>query len=296
MRSFSLILLLLIGIQCYPQLTKKDSLLLIKIDSLRVTVDQLRISVSKSGNADTSILKIADKEIFKSSSSLWEKLLPALIALVTVSVSSLVAYKVGMRAAAVQATNAEKQAETQLAVASDQLAVSRDQITQTAKNTIEQVRANNLTEARLDWIKDLRPLLSELLPAVYEARMRLESYLGQREQQRALRRRTYHVKDKESEDQLKEIEQTMRTMEADFDELTLKIEEKRNQILLFLNPEFDSHKKLEECLNQFYKCISNLENTELDNIKEESNNIIHKARLVLTEAWNLADKEAKLSK
>ncbi|NTS43023.1 hypothetical protein HRG84_19205 [Flavisolibacter sp. BT320] len=298
MKFIAVILFCLCCYISHSQPQRSDSLLSSNIDSLNVLVSRMIASADEMKAKDTTILKVAKlEEIFKKSeSSWWEKWMPSVIALLTVLISSTIAYKVGAKNASVQAANAEKQSKTQLAVAADQLDISRQQIEQTARNTIEQVRANNLTQARLEWIKSIRPLLSELLPNIFQARVLIEQYQQKSEELKNLREESYleFPRNERREVQIEKLELALETMEKEVVSLRFKIEEKRNQILLFLNPDFPTHVKLEESLNHFFNYISDIDEMNLRDIQEESDEIIKEARLVLSEAWNLADKEAKL--
>jgi hypothetical protein len=224
---------------------------------------------------DSTLIKI-DKldEIFKKSEPNWyDKYLPALIAFFTVLISSGVAYYVGVRNAKTQIANAETQARTQIAIAADQLDVSRKQIEQNTKNTLAQIRSNNISKARIEWIQNLRPLLSDFFANVSKASILLDDALKAK-------------KSGKQGDAIININS--------FQELIYSMEAQNNQIDLFLNPNKPSHKKLEESISELLKTLNLNLNLELQDNKEQIDMVISNSRIVLKEAWEQAKSESEI--
>ena len=214
------------------------------------------------------------EEIFKKSEPPWyDKYLPALIAFFTVLISSGVAYYVGIGNARTQITNAETQARTQIAIAADQLEISRKQLDQNTKNTLAQIRSNNISKARIEWIQNLRPLLSDFFANVSKASLILEE--------------SAFAKQKGKSEELPKLINS-------FKELILVMEAQNNQIDLFLNPERESHSNLESSISKLLDTLAFSDELELINNKEEVELVIQNSRIVIKEAWEQAKSETNI--
>jgi len=247
-----------------------DSLLLKKNDSILSAVKI--INVNKNDSTFITIDKL--DEIFKKSEQNWyEKFMPSIIALMTVLISAGVAYYVGVRNARTQITNAKTQANIQVAIAADQLQISRQQIEQNTKNTLAQIRSNNISKARIEWIQNLRPLLSDFFANISKASIIIDE----------------SVKAKKSG---KEDEMSMHI--ESFKEIVFKLEAQNNQIDLFLNPDRISHKELEESISELLGTINLSDKMELPDNKEQIDKVIAKSRIVIKEAWEQAKSESEI--
>lgn len=192
--------------------------------------------------------------------------IPSIIALATVVISAYTSYLIAKKQIKNSKENQSEQIGAQLAIAQDQLIVSKQQIDQTAKNTLEQVRANNISNARITWLNELRKLLVEFLSSctVY-----LECILSENKYKA--------LDEKVPVDLLREIDKA-----KDDSRKYLA------SILLFLNPEDKLHKELELLLLEF---LRNDTEPNKDIYGELLERIITKARELLKETWEQAKNE-----
>lgn len=270
MRKISIMIFFLLSLFCHAQKGNENSALEKKLDSLLTLVKELQ----KKGN-DSTLIKI-DKldEVFKKSEPKWpDKFLPAIIALFTVLISSSVAYYVGIRSARTQITNAETQARTQIAIAADQLEVSRKQIEQNTKNTLAQIRANNISKARIEWIQNLRPILSEYFGNIPLARSNFEDL--------------YKAVNEKSVDKID-------SMFEKIELLLHKIQIQDHQIRLFLSKTELKHQKLEQSMSEYLKTVTNAKKEQPIETGPLEENVLNDAREVLKDAWEQAKSETEI--
>lgn len=252
----------------FSQIKKKaapSDVLLKKVDSLGAVMHNMKSALNQ---RDTLLIKV-DKlsESFKSKDSNWhEKVLPSIFAFLTVIVSSVVAYRIGIRNIRVQESNTERQANTQLSIAADNLFMSKEQLEQNTKNTLAQIRVNNISKARIEWIQSLRPLISGSIHDIAKISGILSAI-----EALEIENQDYQKNIKRKNDELIEV----------FNSFS----EKAFQMRLFLNLNNQSHRELEEILKDYTQAV--LEHR--DNIN--ANGIIEKARVVLKEAWEKAKSE-----
>jgi hypothetical protein len=240
-----------------------------KLDSLLTLVNTIQNKKN-----DSTLIKI-DKldEVFRKSEPKWyDKFLPALIALFTVLISSGVVFYIGIRNAKTQIANSETQARTQIAIAADQIEISRKQIEQNTKNTLAQIRSNNISKARIEWIQNLRPLLSSFLEKIALAE---EKFSDTIELHKDNHPRTHEVS-KEAISAMHELRLTT------------------HQILLFLNSEERSHKELEDAMMFMITNIEKGNESMKGEYKEQYNQVFEKFRTVLKEAWEQAKSETDI--
>lgn len=128
------------------------------------------ISSDAFGSIDTfkikepTVLEIKDgKEIFQTKSDPIEKYMGGIIALVTVIGSAFISYKIARHQTKKQEEINEKQIETQIEIAKQQLDLNNRQLAEQSRIAIESVRANNISNARINWIEELRPILGKLI-------------------------------------------------------------------------------------------------------------------------------------
>lgn len=267
--------MLLFSNTSYSQIKKQtasSAALLKKIDSLEIVMHNMQKTLTQ---RDTLLIKV-DKlsESFKSKDSNWyEKILPSIFAFLTVIVSSVVAYWIGIRNIRVQETNTERQANTQLSIAADNLYMSKEQLDQNTKNTLAQIRSNNISKARIEWIQNLRPLLSDFFANISKSSIVLKDALD--------------AKKKGEKDEVK------KHMTA-FQEVIYQMEAQNNQIDLFLNPSKASHKDLEVAIVELLSKLNPNENLEVPDSNAQVNTVIEKSRIVLKEAWEKAKSETTI--
>lgn len=106
------------------------------------------------------------EEVLKLKDSWFEKFLPAIIAFLTVAVSSWVSILVASRQIKKDVDVATEQLRSQEALASEQLSLGKEQLEKTIQSSMAQVRANNILQARITWIQDLRNGVSEYFAVV----------------------------------------------------------------------------------------------------------------------------------
>lgn len=269
MRKLFFVALCFYSISSFGQNKTNGNILNNKIDSLISTIKQLQ-----NKKTDSTLLRI-DKldEVFKKAEpSSIDKYLPSIIAFLTVLISSGVAYWIGNKNANTQLINAETQARTQTAIALDQLAVSQKQIEQNTKNTLAQIRANNISKARVEWIQNLRVLLSDFFGNISEVSTKIDDMRI--------------AKDKN----VNEVTNLFNEIVP----LLHKMQTQNNQIELYLNPDNESHKNLLDSIEEYMKVITAESRTQ-DNAKDNilAEKVIQKSRVVLKEAWEKAKIESE---
>ncbi|MEJ8818771.1 hypothetical protein [Lacibacter sp. H407] len=271
MRVIITISFLFSTIVCLSQKSKQNLLIERKLDSIINIVQTLQNKTS-----DSTLIRI-DKldEVFKKTDTKWyDKYLPALIALVTVILSSGVAYYVGVRNAKTQIVNAERQAKTQIAIAADQLEMSRRQIDQNTANTLAQIRANNISKARIDWIQNLRAVLSTFFANAAEASSLIEDM------------KLAKAKNKTDE--------VLKVYES-FTHILFKMKEQDNQIQLMLNPTNQNHQNLINSMDAYIEYLFRIDGEQDKKAQEElSGKVISDSRKVIKEAWEKAKSETNI--
>ena len=151
----------------------------------------------------------------------------------------------------------------------------KEQIEASSKSAIDQVKANNISAARIEWIQKLRPLLAEIISIATK-------YSDINDD---------HIK------LLKEIEEFGLTKETNEEkgklldaslQTLVEYENVLNQIKLYLNLEEERHADLVEALDAFLSIqINKAKNIPVrEDIDEED--LIDKSRIVLKEAWEQA--------
>lgn len=244
----------------YGQRQSPAQLLEKKMDSLVTLINKF-----KSVKADSTILRV-DKleEIFKKSEQGWfEKYIASIIALTTVAVSSGVAMYVGIR-----------NSRTQLAIAAEQMQITRNQIEQNTRNTLAQIRSNNISKARIEWIESLRPILSDLFVNTFEAWHNLKQLLDAK---------------------TKNNQQATINFFKTYETLAFKIQSQKNQVELYLNPANETHQKLIQSMEEYINAFLDANNTIPDaDMYKLSGAVIDNSRAVLKAAWEKAKSEVNV--
>lgn len=193
--------------------------------------------------------------------------LPSLIALLTVLISSTVAYKVAKINIDSQQRNIERQITSQLAIASDQLNLTNKQIQQTAINTMEQVRANNISQARIAWLNELRVELTKYYCALTTCQDKIGDLL-----------------EKVSK---KEI------VNLDFTYLLGELRESFYRVSLYLNLADQDHKNLYDQMGHLLFRLSEKVKDSKISIYSEIDESLKFARIVLKKTWEDAKNDIK---
>lgn len=107
-------------------------------------------SINKPAAIQTTIIEIknADKIFKQKEEDWWDKYSNAIIALFTVIGSAYISYKI---------------ASQQTKLGKEQLELTKKQMEENYRVAMAQVRANNISAARIEWIQKLRPLLAEII-------------------------------------------------------------------------------------------------------------------------------------
>lgn len=180
---------------------------------------------------DKTVLEIVNgKEIFQSEPDFWDKYSSGLIALATVILSLWISYY-------------------------------------QAKKSIKATRANSISEARIEWIQNLRPIMGKLISDIGVFEYELE----------------------------KRIRNEEKGVSSPVDERLLELLEHLNlsfnKIKLFLNHDEDEHlvfiKQVDDFIEQ---CVqrANGNKTKVEVVEDE---LIESARKILKEAWEQAKSE-----
>lgn len=218
-------------------------------------------AISNNGSQATIIeIKDADKIFAKEKKTFWEENANNLIALLTISIASLVSLIT---------------ARWNTKVSKKQLELMKEQIDSSSKSALEKVKANNISSARIEWIKQLRPLLAELISKTSS----LEDISRQLSD-------IYNEQAPEEQTEEEELEE-----ENLYQKLQSIIQENEhiwNQILLFLNHNEPEHILL---INNYRQYIENFELRENDQpithpITEEQ--LIEMSITILKNAWEQA--------
>ncbi|TND07424.1 MAG: hypothetical protein FD123_3274 [Bacteroidetes bacterium] len=98
-------------------------------------------------------------KLLKKDDGLMKDILPSLIALLVVVISTWGAIHIGKKQISIQIKSGEEQLRSQEAQSQEQLKVAREQIQETSKITLKQINSNN----RQDWVNETRHTVSELM-------------------------------------------------------------------------------------------------------------------------------------
>lgn len=236
--------------------------LLIIANLTAIAKDTLATKPLLNNTSQTTILEIKDADkIFKQKEvDWWDKYSSAIIALITVFGSAFLSYKI---------------ANKQTNLAKEQLELTKKQMEENYRVAIAQVKANNISGARIDWIQNLRPLLADLISKTSQLEVvftKLDKIL-------------------DIEDPEEQTEEEIEEEDALFDQLEKMANENEkiwNQILLFLNKDEKEHSELIKSYQEF---VINLElrSNKKPIIKQiTEDELIDKSRAVLKTAWEQA--------
>lgn len=236
----------------------------------------------KKQNASSSLkISFSDlnelKSLLKKETSILD-FIPSLIAILVVIISTYGAYLIGIKQLKKQEEASKEQIKTQQSIANDQLEQARYQIEATSIMTLTQVRANNISQARINWIENLRDNLSKYMGEVTLINYNLQQVINE--------------KKKGNEDRAKQIYN-------DTAEIIKNARVFATKVRLYLNTNRDNsqhndidHNKLEKASELFMEKATNYHSVnndaDFDTISEE---LIETAKRVLKQAWEQAKKE-----
>lgn len=256
-------------------IAQHDTLVIRKLTEIeklinRVTIpsqhrnDSIRVSLINSEKLTNRIEK---------SKSIWDDILPSLIAILVVLISTGGAIYLGIRQIKAQILNSEEQIRSQEAQAQDNLRVAREQIQETSNMTLAQVRANNISQARINWVQNLRNELSQFMGTVTLVNFYLQDVIDLAEKGNNIEAEKLYY---DQTDRIKNARQ-----------YAFKIK-------LFLNREEEDHKSLEILIDNYYtSALENYSSVKSD-FNTLSNEILSISRKILKDAWEQAKNEGKL--
>ncbi|HPT73051.1 MAG TPA: hypothetical protein PLE74_12315 [Candidatus Cloacimonadota bacterium] len=227
-------------------------------DGLIVQNDTIFMSVKE-------LAQLVDKKESK-----WNNVIPSLIAIIVVIISTGGAIYIGKRQLRDQVKLAEDQIRSQEAQAKEQLQLSREQIQETSKMNLAQVRANNISQARTAWIQELRENLSRFNGEVAIINFYLPDILSSLERGDEINAKKLY------NDQIERIK-TARVYAF--------------KINLFLNKNEQKHVNLEELLHKYFTAALENIDTINENFSVISGEILDVSRDILKDAWEQAKNE-----
>ncbi len=239
----------------------------LKIVMLNHKIDSLSNVILRTDTTNKkTILEIKDADkIFGDKNDWWDKLSPALIALLTIVLSSVGAYKIAIYTSKEQRDLTMRQNSSQIAIATEQMKSNHTV-------AIAQVKANNISSANILWIQNLRTLLSEMIHKLSIMEEILEPL------------KNYRKKENKNEITTAERKELLETVDK-FEILFETLAPQFNQIKLYLDDQNIEQADLITGLNSYLNnaLIRSLgKEVEIEITEDE---LINKSRLVLKKAW-----------
>lgn len=210
---------------------------------------------------EPTVLEIKDcKEIVQTETNYWDS--PGFVALLTVIISGGIGFLTSKYITL-------KTLKTQIDIGEKQIALAKEQLLQQSKISIEAIRANNISNARINWIEELRPILGKLISDIslveFEIKSRLKKFPK------------------------KELE----TNEPLYKNL-YELNKAFNEVKLFLNHDETDHIVFIELVDKFIENSVSIATGEIDapnNVTEDA--LITQARKILKDTWEQAKNEVK---
>lgn len=226
------------------------------------------VSSNLKGEKDSIVISIQQfddlTKFLKNEDNVIKAILPSLVALLVVIISTWGAIYIGKRQINIQIRSGEEQLRSQEAQSQEQLKVSREQIQESSKLAVKQINSNN----RQDWVIETRNTVSELMTQANLLNIELQETTLNSEKRKTIHEKfVYH----------------------------------KNKLFLLLKPGKDRHKTLLDSLNEFITTLdthllnSNSNNNSnlgidfipYDNAKfmRQADNVIESARNLLYDEW-----------
>lgn len=241
--------------------TRSDTMIL--LSSKTILGDSLFVSVKE--------LEELNKTLSDKNNNPIKDILPSIVALLVVIISTGSTMYLGTRQIQVQKFNAEQQLRSQEAQSQEQLKLARDQIHETSNMTLVQVRANNISQARINWIQDLRNVTSEFVGEMTILNFYLREVVD-----------LYGRGDEKESERLYNIQI----------ERIKKVRESAFKIRLLLNQE-KNHLALENLINTYISAALEGYKSGHVEMEEVSAEILNVSRRILKEAWEQAKHEGR---
>lgn len=231
--------------------------------SVDAKADTLKNNINDVINLKDTTYLMIDKgqEIFQQKSEWWNS--PGFVALITVIITGIIGFLTNKYIT-------QKSITIQIQLAEKQVELANKQLTEQSKITIESIRANNISNARINWIEALRPIMGRLISdtAIFE----------------------YELQRRMEQTPNKKIDPNERLYQK-LSDLNLAF----NEVKLFLNHEEDEHLEFINYVNSYIDKSVKIASGEslIDNsINEEG--LIVAARKILKNAWEQAKNDVKL--
>jgi hypothetical protein len=225
---------------------------------------------------DSVILSIQELDeitkCFKQDENYWKDILPLLISLAAVVISGWSVYSSRKQINA-QIRNAEDQLRSQETQSQEQLRVAREQIHETSKMTLAQVRANNISQARINWVQDLRTSLSAFIGEVAIAGFHFDQV-----------KKTAETNLTEAKDHISKLTDRVKAIR----EYAFKV-----KLFLSNNPKEVDHIQLEKLIDEFMiaSTTGKKDGTDLNKLAHD---ILKVSKKILKEAWEQAKNESSI--
>jgi hypothetical protein len=235
----------------------------INVKGRKSTTDSLRVTFS-------DLEKI--QEALKAEDTWLDKLMPSIIALLVVLISAGASIWATRRLISKDVTVASEQLRTQESLAAEQLKLGREQLDKTIQSSLDQVKSNNLMQARITWIQDFRNSISDYLalfvPLAYKL-MPLSDLITNGNEGEARKQ---------------------------YDSLIQDIGEARkysSKVKLFLTSKNGEHQELLEVLNELEEVvIKNIPSNDYrDRFQKLFDNLETNAKSVIKSTWEQTKKE-----
>jgi hypothetical protein len=157
-----IILTFFFAITSFGQNAKNKSAIKMDSSSVKQTSNILVSPIAKNGK-DSIVISIQQfdeiTKLLKKDDGVMKDILPSLIALLVVIISTWGAIHIGKKQISIQIKSGEEQLRSQEAQSQEQLKVAREQIQETSKVTLKQINSNN----RQEWVNETRHTVSELM-------------------------------------------------------------------------------------------------------------------------------------
>lgn len=246
-----------------------DSLIINKIDNLEKVLNKYQDDLTKE-KIDSVYISVEKIDEFISSNSGQDNFTPSLIALIVVLISTSGAVFIGIKQIKIQKNVAEENLKSQESQALDNLELAREQIRETSKMTLSQVRANNISQARINWMQDFRNEITRYNGEVAMINFYLQDVIDLIESGKKDQAKTLY------NDQIERIKNAR--------QYAFKIK-------LFLNTKENTHKELEDLINEYYKSALEDYKSVKNDFNDISDKILVVSRKILKDVWEQAKNE-----
>ena len=197
------------------------------------------------------------KSIFLDSTDWPTIVIPSTIAIITVIISSILTNKIARK----------------------QLSLSQKQIKEQSRSTLQSIRANNISNARIEWIQKLRPLMGKLITESGH----LDSLMTEIKED-YFDEKTNHWRANLSKQEENDLNLRQENVFIKIREIVVTF----NEIKLFLNHEEAIHKEFIQNVDLYVKNVLSFNNskTPIEKVNEEI--LISSGRKILKHAWEQA--------